>query len=923
MGIMRENTIRLLCSNVRGLVCNWHVAESFDWNLYDIVAFNEVWQIKNFENIVKEGFEVKTCRLRENSRGGGTVIFTKIGLEVKPLVTPFIEGTIETTGIKIGRLNFINIYRPPNGNKDQFTDTLMQYLDTLGGQQILIGGDFNLNLIGGNTWIKSICDAYRLEAKIRDITRIESSTCIDNYLTNVDGSFLVNELMIADHQAITAELKLAYCKAEKEVHMYREMKESNWLLFNHNIHNLVVSGETIEDRWTSLLQGVKTVVDDSFPIKQTTRKYHFTMSQGLLKSKDKKNKLLRQYKQGRIPKEEFTRYNSVYRKLIKTEQSTAFSNNLQAAGNNGKLKWKVIKAGLNMQKSKESILEVNLNGNLISDKNEIAAAFKSHFETCATDLAVGLPQGNDTSSVMPQGENWSFEPTTTIDLLKIIRTLLNKNSSGHDCLSNRMLKKEAYAFSVLLAPLINDSIALGIFPSGLKTANVLPIFKKGDTTNLNNFRPIALLPVFSKVFEKVLNKQLTKVIESGYIDENQFGFRTQHSTEDAVLKFVDKIENDLAQGNHVVTVYLDVSKAFDSCDHSILLNKLRRTGLDNMGIKLMESYLKDRKQIVIVNGVNGGFFIINIGVGQGTVLGPTLFKVYIMDLHLHTKLFCVKFADDSSLEAAAKSRDAVERLVNSELQKVSSWFKNNRLTLHPGKSRFLVHSRDKLIRLFIDNNEVQRCGYGLQEESVKLLGVKIDENLDWKEHIKEVSKKISKGNYLLWRHKKKLTMETRKLLYESFIRSHLLYCITVWGGAKKGSLKPVTSMLSRAWKKMGRYKQHTLPRLKALKILKFEDELAVQEEKLIWKWEKSKTPKGLNKILIEKVDQLRGRRFVKYTRAKQESINFRLASRADKVITKVSQLTSKRCVTTHARNDLFNTKYNFSCTVRNCFICRS
>ena len=576
-----------------------------------------------------------------------------------------------------------------------------------------------------------------------------------------------------------------------------------------------------------------------------------------------------------------------------------------------------------MQKNKESITELNLNGNLISDKDEIAKAFKSHFETCATELASGLPLGHDTSTIMPQGESWAFKPTSVIDLLKIIRSLMNKNSSGNDSLSNRMLKKEAYAFSALLKPLINESIALGIFPNGLKTANVLPIFKKGDTTNMNNFRPIALLPVFSKVFEKVLNKQLTEVIESGYIDENQFGFRAQHSTEDAVLKFVDKIENDLAQGKHVVTVYIDVSKAFDSCDHSILLNKLKRTGLDSVGIKLMGSYLKDRKQFVIVNGVNGGYFVINIGVGQGTVLGPTLFKIYIMDLHLHTSLFCVKFADDSSLEASAISRDAVETLANNELKKVSEWFKNNRLTLHPGKSRFLVHSRDKLIQLFLDNNEIQRCGYGLQEESVKLLGVKIDENLDWKEHIKEVSKKISKGNYLLWRHKKKLNPLTRKLIYESFIRSHLLYCITVWGGAKKLALKPVNSLLSRAWKKMGNYRQHTFNRLKTLKLLTLEDELAVQESKLIWKWENSKTPPGLQNILIEKVDRLRGRRFAKYRHANPGSINYRLASRADKHISKISQSTSKRSVTTHSRNELFNTKYNFSCTARNCYICRT
>jgi len=154
-------------------------------------------------------------------------------------------------------------------------------------------------------------------------------------------------------------------------------------------------------------------------------------------------------------------------------------------------------------------------------------------------------------------------------------------------------------------------------------------------------------------------------------------FRTNHSTEDALLKFADRIEKDLALEKHVVSVYLDASKAFDSCDHTILINKLRRTGLNGIGIKLMESYMKKKTQIVFVDGANGGSFVISIGVGQGTVLGPTLFKIYIMDHHLRTSLFCVKFADDSSLEAAANSKDAVESLVNEELKKVWDWFSNN------------------------------------------------------------------------------------------------------------------------------------------------------------------------------------------------------------------------------------------------------
>ena len=142
-------------------------------------------------------------------------------------------------------------------------------------------------------------------------------------------------------------------------------------------------------------------------------------------------------------------------------------------------------------------------------------------------------------------------------------------------------------------------------------------------------------------------------------------------------------------GKHVVSVFIDVSKAFDSCDHSIIINKLGRTGLNEHGKNLMSSYLKDRKQLIVVNGVNGGFFLINTGVGQGTVLGPTLFKIYIMDLHLHSDLFCVKFEDDSSFECSDVSKDAVEQWANNELKKILDWFKNNHLTLHPDKSRFM------------------------------------------------------------------------------------------------------------------------------------------------------------------------------------------------------------------------------------------
>jgi len=220
-------------------------------------------------------------------------------------------------------------------------------------------------------------------------------------------------------------------------------------------------------------------------------------------------------------------------------------------------------------------------------------------------------------------------------------------------------------------------------------------------------------------------------------------------------------------------------------------------------------------------------------------------------VHLSTSLFCVKFADDSSFEGSGKTRDEVENLVNTELKKVSEWFNSNRLKLHPDKSRCMIHSRDKLMRIQLDNNDVQRCGYNLQEEGVKLLGVTLDENLDWKLHVKNVTKKISKGNYLLWRYSKQLPISSKKTIYESFVRSHILYGLVAWGGAKQAVLNPLIKTLKKVWNKIGNHRMHTLNRLKKYSILSLKDEIILQESKYLWRWEKKILPRSLFNIITE------------------------------------------------------------------------
>ena len=289
-------------------------------------------------------------------------------------------------------------------------------------------------------------------------------------------------------------------------------------------------------------------------------------------------------------------------------------------------------------------------------------------------------------------------------------------------------------------------------------------------------------------------------------------------------------------------------------------------------------------------------------------------------MHLCTSLFCVKFADDSSFEGSGRSRDEVESMVNDELIKVAKWFKDNRLTLHPDKSRMLVHSRDKLITLKLNNTNIQRCGYGLQEESVKLLGIHIDENLDWGVHIKSVEKKIGKGNYLLWRHRKQLNAASKKILYESFVRCHLNYGLVLWGGAAKNKIVGLEKTVKKIYKKFGPRYMHTNERLSQNKILKFEDEKLLQECKFIWKWNNSKLPNSLRQIVEEKHDRLWGRRFKMTRNLKNGSINIRLAKTATKHIQFISNHRSKESLSQALKQKALDS-YQTHCRIRNCFTC--
>ena len=292
-------------------------------------------------------------------------------------------------------------------------------------------------------------------------------------------------------------------------------------------------------------------------------------------------------------------------------------------------------------------------------------------------------------------------PVTDKQVLNTLNLLNNKTSSGHDGISTNLLKK---IFSPLLKPLttvINQSIRTGIFPSLLKIAKLIPLYKKDDPHIFGNYRPIALLPSISKLFEKILHSQIVNYFENHkLLYSSQYGFRSGHSCEMAGLELVDRASDLLVKKKDPFCLFLDLSKAFDILTHNILIDKLKFYGFQSQAITLISSYLSDRQQYVVYNEGKSDLVETNIGVPQGSILGPLLFLIYVNDMSMSSKMFSfINFADDttlfSNLALFRENRTPLEttRYINNEIKLVEDWLIANKLCLNAKKTKVLFLSQ--------------------------------------------------------------------------------------------------------------------------------------------------------------------------------------------------------------------------------------
>ena len=330
------------------------------------------------------------------------------------------------------------------------------------------------------------------------------------------------------------------------------------------------------------------------------------------------------------------------------------------------------------------------NGENISDKTDICNRFNKFFTSIGPDLANRIKSypGESFERYLSRNErpSFKFERVTCSDVRNIIKNLSSKDSSGPDGLSTKLVKTISSKILYPLTVCINQSLFTGIFPDKLKMAKVVPLFKKGSKDDFSHYRPVSLLPSFSKIFERIVYNQLyTHLTNNDILFSSQHGFKRGHSTETAAIEFVEYLKLELDKGHNPLSVFIDLSKAFDTLNHRILLRKLSYYGVNNIEIKWFENYLQNRLQYVHYEDHDSDFLPILTGVPQGSILGPLLFTIYINDINTISDFFkIICFADDTTLSVSLCLRnrkckycyDEVKidaNVINIEIDKVFKW----------------------------------------------------------------------------------------------------------------------------------------------------------------------------------------------------------------------------------------------------------
>jgi hypothetical protein len=782
----------------------------------DVFCISESWLDQSFDDkdLNINGYNI--VRSDRNRNGGGLVSYIRESLSFKTIIlqkNP--ECKIETQWLEIyqnkEKIIIGNVYRPPSSSvsdMNNFYNEIESVLNLYPHEHFMMGGDFNLDAksTAVSNPVQDIESIFNLKQLISKPTRVTAVSCttLDLIFTNNETIHLksnVYESGISDHYMVYTFVKLRECSNNSD---HNTISFKNYENFDPNIFradiihavNDILSKNlnSFDDIWHLFKAKFLEISEIHAPTKtiRVKNRYNPWIDKEILILMYRRDFLKRKAINNHLLWKEYKSIRNKVHKLCKLKKKAFFDNLIESNAKDSKSLWKSI------NKLTGKSVQATPSPHISADN------FNEFFATIGANVAnkFGPLDSNYQHKIKGAQSIYSFnfKNINCSDLLKQLKKLDSGGNIDVLGFDSKLLHLSCDILAPLLTKLFNISLNTSYVHDDFKFARTTPIYKgKGDRDSESNYRPISVISHLAKLLEREVQKQLLAYLyDHDFISTDQSAYRKGHNTQTSLHKFIDDIIDNICDDLYTGTVFLDIQKCFDTINHDILFQKLNHYGISKSPLSWFRSYLTNRKQLVRCHNTLSSVKDINIGVPQGTVLGPILFLIYINDLPQNINLAkCNIYADDTAIYSASNSISDLNLNLQVCLDDAVKWYNYNRLSINSSKSMSMLFTTK-------NNNDGNALHFKIgndtlpQVDKTDYLGLRIDQNLLYDQHILKMCTSINLRLSKFRRLRSVMSFDTARKVIETTIQPLFDYAITLWGFSSNKNINKIQRLQHQA-----------------------------------------------------------------------------------------------------------------------------
>ena len=800
-----------------------HIAHETD---ADIIVLTETWMDSSVpqQACIPEGYSIirkdRTTNFKQKygrNRGGGVAILYKqhIKVERKKYLTDDTEDIL-WVHIKIKESFMLGvIYRPEYTEIIKETEGESNLEENIRkateiSNNLVITGDFNIDMSDKESketqTLTNIYHSYGLQQFIKKPTRIDKRnnkpTIIDHIWASKDQNIIKQAGTfhgISDHIGIYMKLNKIRPSVEKKTRKIRDYRKYDPVAFNNSLkENLDMSPveeylnhDDVNSATESLIRVLQTTADIHAPLKEVninSKKKPLPWFTGKLREMIKsKNELLSDFYCHGIQSYK-PRISALSNKITQMKRNLKrkfINDKLEETLGDSKKCWKLINYITNRKKNNATMEPEMMN-------QEKADKCNNFFATIGIKIQkeLGLKPSDEINENLENNLGmFKFSEVNETKIGKLIDQIKLDVATGEDNIGAKLIKDSKSTLTPILTKIINKCYEMNTFPESMKNAVIIPIHKKENPDEISNYRPISILPTLSKIFERSAVDQLVEYLEkNNLLSKNQHAYRKQHSTVTCLMEVINHVYNLLENKKYTAIASLDLSKAFDSINHSLLLKKLSKLGLKREAVLYIKSYLLNRKQVTKFQNFTSRKEFVQSGIPQGSIMGPLLFLCFTNDLANEFGDECkmVAYADDTQLIIEAENINMLKNKIEQAITTAQKWYKENSMKNNIAKTEILI---------FNPSNKNEKMKINIQHEGkkitietvpyIKILGIFIDNKLNWSKQVNAVRNKAMDAVRNLHRVNHLLPEKHRVTLYKALISPLFNYGDIIWNGCTK------------------------------------------------------------------------------------------------------------------------------------------